>query len=40
MDYPPFLVIPVAISLLAVAVLAGTLSLGVLKKSQPMDLLR
>jgi len=40
MDYPPFVVIPVAISLLAVASLAGTLSLGVLKKSQPMDLLR
>jgi putative ABC transport system permease protein len=40
MDNPPFLVIPVAISQLGVAVLAGTLSLGVLKKSQPMDLLR
>ena len=40
MDYPPFLVIPVAVSLLGIAVLAGALSLGVLKKSQPMDLLR
>lgn len=40
MDYPPFIVVPVAISLLIVAIVAGTLSLGVLRKSQPMDLLR
>lgn len=40
MDFPLFIDIPVAITLLIIAVLSGALSLGVLKKSQPADLLR
>jgi putative ABC transport system permease protein len=40
MDFPLFIDLPVAIALLAVALASGALSLGVLKKSQPADLLR
>ena len=40
MDFPLFIDLPVAIALLLVAVLSGALSLGVLRKSQPADLLR
>ncbi len=40
MDFPLFIDIPVAITLLIIAILSGALSLGVLKKSQPADLLR
>ena len=40
MDFPLFIDIPVAIALLVIAVLSGALSLRVLKKSQPADLLR
>jgi putative ABC transport system permease protein len=40
MDFPLFIDVPVAIALLIVAILSGALSLGVLKKSQPADLLR
>lgn len=40
LDFPLFVVIPVATTLFLVAVLSGLLSLGVLKKSQPADLLR
>ena len=40
MDFPLFLDIPVAIMLMVIAVLSGLFSLGVLKKSQPADLLR
>jgi putative ABC transport system permease protein len=40
MDFPLFIDIPVATTLLAIAILSGILSLGVLKKSQPADLLR
>lgn len=40
MDFPLFIDIPVAIMLLAIAILSGLFSLGVLKKSQPADLLR
>ncbi len=40
MDFPLFLDIPVAIMLLLIAILSGLISLGVLKKSQPADLLR
>jgi putative ABC transport system permease protein len=32
--------VPVAITLLVIAIFSGILSLGVLKKSQPADLLR
>lgn len=40
MDFPLFIDIPVAIGLLVIAILSGLISLGVLKKSQPADLLR
>jgi putative ABC transport system permease protein len=40
LDFPLFIDIPVALTLLALAVLSGVLSLGILKKSQPADLLR
>ncbi len=40
MDFPLFVDLPVAITLLLIAILSGMLSLGVLKKSQPADLLR
>ncbi len=40
LDFPMFVDIPVALALLTVAILSGIMSLGVLKKSQPADLLR
>ena len=40
MDFPLFIDVPVAISMLVIAILSGALSLGILKKSQPADLLR
>jgi len=40
LDFPLFIDIPVAVTLLIIAILSGALSLGVLKKSQPADLLR
>jgi putative ABC transport system permease protein len=40
MDFPLFIDVPVAVSLLAIAVLSGALSLRILKQSQPADLLR
>jgi putative ABC transport system permease protein len=40
MDFPLFIVIPVTIGLMLIAILSGLFSLGVLKKSQPADLLR
>ncbi len=40
MDFPLFIDLPVALALLAIALASGALSLGVLKKSQPADLLR
>ena len=40
MDFPLFIDIPVGIALLIIAVLSGALSLRILKKSQPADLLR
>jgi putative ABC transport system permease protein len=40
MDFPLFVDVPVAVTLLLIAILSGMLSLGVLKKSQPADLLR
>ena len=40
MDFPLFIDIPVAVTLLIIAILSGALSLGILKKSQPADLLR
>ncbi len=40
MDFPLFIDIPVAIMLLSIAILSGLFSLGILKKSQPADLLR
>jgi putative ABC transport system permease protein len=40
MDFPLFVDVPVAASLLAIAILSGALSLRILKKSQPADLLR
>jgi putative ABC transport system permease protein len=40
MDFPMFIDLPVALALLAIALASGALSLGVLKKSQPADLLR
>jgi putative ABC transport system permease protein len=40
MDFPLFIDVPVAVTLLVIAMLSGMLSLGVLKKSQPADLLR
>ncbi len=40
MDFPLYIDIPVAFVLLLIAMLSGLFSLGVLKKSQPADLLR
>jgi putative ABC transport system permease protein len=40
MFYPPTLVVVVAVFLVVIAMLSGFLSLGVLKNSQPADLLR
>ena len=40
MDFPLFIDVPVALSMLLIAILSGALSLGILKKSQPADLLR
>ena len=40
MDFPLFVDVPVAIALLLIAILSGALSLGILKRSQPADLLR
>ena len=40
MDFPLFIDIPVAVTLLIIAILSGALSLGVLRRSQPADLLR
>jgi putative ABC transport system permease protein len=40
LDFPLFIDLPVAITLLVIALASGALSLGVLKKSQPADLLR
>ena len=40
LDFPLFVDIPVGFGLLGVAVFSGAMSLGVLKKSQPADLLR
>jgi putative ABC transport system permease protein len=40
MDFPLFVDLPVAITQLGIAILSGALSLGILKKSQPADLLR
>lgn len=40
MDFPPMMVLGIAIFLLVIAILSGLLSLGILKKSQPADLLR
>ena len=40
MDFPLFIDVPVAITLLIIAILSGALSLGILKRSQPADLLR
>ena len=40
MDFPLFVDIPVAAALFVIAILSGIFSLGVLKKSQPADLLR
>ena len=40
MSFPMWSVITVAILLIVVAVMSGLLSLGVLKQSQPADLLR
>ena len=40
MDFPLYIDIPVALVLLLIAMLSGLFSLGVLKKSQPADLLR
>jgi putative ABC transport system permease protein len=40
MSFPPFALIGVGVLLLAIAVFSGFLAMGVLKKSQPADLLR
>lgn len=40
MDFPLFVDVPVGVALLIIALLSGVFSLGVLKKSQPADLLR
>jgi putative ABC transport system permease protein len=40
MDFPLFIDIPVAVTLLVIAVLSGMLSLRILAKAQPADLLR
>jgi putative ABC transport system permease protein len=40
MSFPPMLVAVVAVFLIVIAMVSGFLSLGVLKNSQPADLLR
>jgi putative ABC transport system permease protein len=40
MSFPPVLVAVVAMFLIVIAMVSGFLSLGVLKNSQPADLLR
>lgn len=40
MDFPAFIVLPVVACLMLVALLSGALSLGILRRSQPADLLR
>jgi putative ABC transport system permease protein len=40
LDFPMFIDVPVALALLTIAIFSGAMSLGVLKKSQPADLLR
>lgn len=40
MDFPLFIDVPVGITLLLIAILSGALSLGILRRSQPADLLR
>ncbi len=40
MYFPPMLVVIVAVFLIVIAMLSGFLSLGILKNSQPADLLR
>ncbi len=40
LDFPLFIDVPVAVALLVIAMMSGALSLGVLRKSQPADLLR
>lgn len=40
MDFPLFVDIPVGIMLMLISIVSGLISLGVLKKSQPADLLR
>jgi putative ABC transport system permease protein len=40
LDFPLFIDVPVAVTLLVIAIISGALSLGVLRKSQPADLLR
>ena len=40
MSFPLFIDIPIATAMLIIAILSGVFSLGVLKKSQPADLLR
>ena len=40
MEFPVFIAAPVAVVLFIVALLAGALSLGILRRSQPADLLR
>ncbi len=40
MSFPLFIDIPVGITLMIVAILSGVFSLGILRKSQPADLLR
>jgi len=40
LDFPLFIDVPVAVALLIIAIMSGALSLGVLRKSQPADLLR
>ncbi|OGN53339.1 MAG: hypothetical protein A3K57_05305 [Caulobacterales bacterium RIFOXYA1_FULL_67_7] len=40
MSFPPMMVMMVSLMLIVIALLSGLLSLGVLKNSQPADLLR
>jgi putative ABC transport system permease protein len=40
MSFPVFALVGVGVLLLAIAVFSGFLAMGVLKKSQPADLLR
>ncbi|MDE2221420.1 MAG: ABC transporter permease, partial [Gammaproteobacteria bacterium] len=40
LDFPMFVDVPVALALLGIAIFSGAMSLGILKKSQPADLLR